>query len=407
MSAPIRFGTDGVRGPAGVWPLTPDGMTRIGRAIAEIALGPVVVGWDTRASSPALASALIDGLLRGGAPACSAGVLPTPALSVAVAARGAAAGAMITASHNPWMDNGVKVVGPDGAKTPDEAALEAALTSDLPDAPTRAEVQDLVDPSAPWRAALPSPDLRGLHVLLDCANGAAFELAPAVLTALGAELTLIGAEPDGKNINAGCGALHPPTDLRGADLGICLDGDGDRLTMVIPDPAGGVPRVLDGDDLLWLLAHDEPALPVVGTLMSNSGLEAALSGRLIRVAVGDKHVHEGMVRAGAEIGGEPSGHILFRDGVPGACGLYTALRILQGGLPLGPRAQGWTRWPSARRDLRRRVDVLTLSQPARAEAAGCRVLVRLSGTEALTRVLVEGADCGAWADAIAREILDS
>lgn len=402
MSAPIRMGTDGVRGPAGVWPLDEAGLRRIGRAVAEIARGPVVVGWDTRESSPALADALVRGLIAGGAPAWRAGVLPTPALSAAVAALGASAGAMITASHNPWMDNGVKVVGPDGAKTPDEAALEAALDADLSDAPQAAEVKDLVDPTAPWRARLPKLDLRGLRVLLDCANGAASTVAPQVLADLGATLTLRGVSPDGRNINDGCGALHPPRDLGDADLAICLDGDADRLTLV--DPARGA---LDGDDLLWMLAAEAPDRPVVGTLMSNGGLGAALGGRLIRVPVGDKHVHEGMVRAGAPLGGEPSGHTLFADGLPTACGLYTALRVLQGGWPLGPRLQGWTRWPAARRDVRRRVDVGALRSPRQAEEAGNRVLVRLSGTEALTRVLVEGPDPGPWADAIVTEILES
>lgn len=401
----MRFGTDGVRGPAGLWPLDAEGVSRVGRAVAETAPGPVVVAWDTRASSPALSEALIAGLRRGGATALRAGILPTPALSVAVPALGAAAGVMITASHNPWMDNGVKVVGPDGAKVTDEAALEAAINAELPDAPQAGQVQDLLDPLSWWRARLPAVDLRGCHILLDCANGAASRAAPAALAAMGARLTVIAAEPDGRNINAGCGALHPPTDLGDADLAICLDGDGDRLSLVLPGPDGA--RILDGDDLLWLLAGEAPTLPVIGTQMSNGGLEAALGGRLIRVAVGDKHVHEGMIRAGAAIGGEPSGHLLFHDGLPSACGLTTALRVLRGGLPLGPRLSGWSRWPSARRDLRVRADLSALVTPGQAEAAGCRVLVRLSGTEALTRVLVEGADCGAWADAISREILDA
>lgn len=397
MSAPIRFGTDGVRGKAGEWPITPEGARRVGRAVAEVAQGPVVVGRDTRASSARLARAMTEGLLSGGADVASAGVLPTPALSAVVAARGAARGVMITASHNLWMDNGYKVLGPDGAKEPNEAGLERALQADLPEARRWGRLGRIRSGYKLWSSRLPQVNLHGLRVLLDCANGAAWRYAPAALARTGATVLLRGCEPDGRNINDGVGALHPPADLQGADLAICLDGDGDRVTLADEEGA------LDGDDLLLLLAAGTPG-PVVGTVMSNGGLDEALGGRLRRVPVGDRHVAEEMRRIEARIGGEPSGHMLFWDGLPTSCGLSTALRVLRGGTGLRARLR-WTRWPSARRDLRSRRPLETLREPALAEAAGNRVLVRYSGTEPVIRVLVEGPDAEGWADRIAAEIL--
>ncbi len=396
MSAPIRMGTDGIRGPAGVWPLDARGARRVGRAVAEIARGPVAVAWDTRESGPALAEALVAGLLAGGVDAWLAGVLPTPALSCAVPALGAARGVMITASHNPWMDNGFKVLGPDGAKEPDEEGLSAALDAELADATRPGSSTTLDDAARPWRERLPRPDLRGARLLLDCAHGAGAPHAPEVLRDLGAELELRGVRPDGRNINEGVGALHPPREIGACDLAICLDGDADRLALV--DREGP----LDGDDLLWRFAGERPG-PVVGTLMSNGGLEHALGGRLIRVPVGDRNVAEGMRASGAWIGAEPSGHVLFSDGLPTSCGLYTALRALAGGLDLraGPR---WARWPQALRNVRSRRALETLRCPQEAREAGNRVLVRYSGTEPLIRVLVEGPDPERWADAIAAEI---
>lgn len=398
MSAPVRFGTDGIRGRAGAWPLDGPGMRRIGRAVAEVARGTVLVGWDTRASSEGLKDALTEGLVAGGVEVGLCGVLPTPALSVAVPALGAARGVMITASHNPWFDNGVKVLGPDGAKEPDEQGLETALAADLADAPSPGTARLVEDPAGSWRRRLPRVDLRGLRVLLDCANGAASPHAPGVLEALGATVLRRATTPDGRNINDGCGALHPPQDLEGCDLAIALDGDGDRLTLV--DAAAGA---LDGDDLLWMLAPADG--PVVGTVMTNSGLERALGGRLVRAPVGDRHVADAIRRVGARVGAEPSGHVLFSDGLPSSCGLFTALRVLSGGWPLGPRL-GWTRLPSARRDVRvsARRPLDTLRAPAEAEARGLRVLVRASGTEPVIRVLVEGPDAARWADAIALEL---
>ncbi len=400
MTEPIRFGTDGVRGPAGAFPLDADGSARIGRAVAAWQ-GPghdVVVGRDTRDSGPAIVDALISGLVAGGARVLDAGVLPTAAVSCAVAARATtdpdAVGVMVTASHNPWQDNGVKVLDRGGGKLLDPGPLGRWLDS-APE-PGGGSLAPLPAPLAPWRAALPDVDLTGLHVLLDCANGAAWDCAPAALRDRGARLTLRGCQPDGRNINAGVGSLHPPTDLGDADLALCLDGDADRV--VIVDRRHGV---LDGDDILWLLSQQVEG-QVVGTVMSNGGLEAALRGRLVRTAVGDRFVAMGMAEHGARLGGEPSGHILLADGPPTACGLTTALRVLQAavdgsGRPVLPLPlSGWTRWPQVRHNLRR--DVRQRPLPPSIAAAdvarddGCRVLVRASGTEPVVRVMVEGRD---------------
>lgn len=419
---PIRFGTDGLRGPAGQWPLCADGAATVGLALARALGGPdaaplVLIGRDTRESGPALCAALAQGLTAGGARPIDAGVLPTAALSALSPARGAAAALMVTASHNAWPDNGVKVLGADGRKYTESSALEASFdqlgevrAAALP--PCAPPLDP--DPLGPWRAAMPRPDLGGLRLLLDCAHGAAVAAAPPLLEALGAELVLRGCAPTGRNINEGVGALHPPSaaELRaaGCALAVCLDGDADRIALV--DAIAGP---LDGDDLLWLLAGRPGAPvggPVVGTVMSNGGLDGALSGRLRRAAVGDQHLWAEMLASGAVIGAEPSGHVLFTDGLPTGDGLYAALRALAAvtepdgrprlPLPVG----GWQRWAQASRKLpdRGRPALERLRAPAAAEAAGMRVVVRYSGTEPLLRVLVEGpAEPGAWADRIADE----
>ncbi|RME24976.1 MAG: phosphoglucosamine mutase [Deltaproteobacteria bacterium] len=396
----IRFGTDGVRGPAGRFPLDAAGSFRIGRAVAAwIGAGhEVVLGRDTRESGPDIAEALTAGLVAGGARVLDAGVLPTAAVSCAVAARARrdpdAVGVMVTASHNPWRDNGIKVLDRGGGKLLDPAPLGRWL-EDAPE-PGGGTVEPLPDPLAPWLAALPSIDLSGLHILLDCAHGAAAGCAPDALRARGARLRLRGCAPDGRNINEGVGSLHPPADLGDADLAICLDGDADRVVLV--DRRHGV---LDGDDILWLLSRTIPGT-VVGTVMTNGGLGAALGDRLVRTPVGDRFVAMAMQQHRALLGGEPSGHILLADGPPTACGLTTALRVLQAsaddaGRPTLPLpVSGWTRWPQARHDLRRDVRQAPLPPSiaaARAATAdGYRVLVRPSGTEPVVRIMVEGPD---------------
>ena len=401
MSPPVRFGTDGIRGPAGAWPLDGDGMEAIGLALAEVLRegqpGPtVILGWDTRASSPELAAQLSTALARGGARVAQAGVLPTAAVSCAVLRHGAAAGVMITASHNPWMDNGIKILGAEGRKFERQGEVEALVGKGR--VAPGGQVFSLPDPAAAWRAAMPRLDLRGLTLLLDCAHGAAAHHSPALFEEMGARLILRGCAPNGRNINEGVGALHPPEDLEGAQLAIALDGDADRVQLVDPRLGG-----LDGDDLLWLLCGAAEG-PVVGTIMSNGGLEAALGGRLIRVAVGDRHVAAGMLQSGARVGAEPSGHVLFADGTPTGDGTLAALRVLSAvadpdGRPRLPLPKGgWTRWPSASASIRvegPQRDLSALASRRVAEADGNRVILRYSGTEPLIRLYVEGRGEGA------------
>jgi phosphoglucosamine mutase len=385
---PVRFGTDGIRGLAGEWPLTAEGAFAIGGAVARWSGGPVVVGWDTRESSPMLAEGVLDGIAAAGAVGLRAGVLPTPALSCAVVGT-AAAGVMITASHNLWEDNGVKVVGADGSKVFDPAPIEAAIG-----APARSggRVEELPDAASTWRALLPHPDLHGQSILIDCAHGAATDHAPAFLESLGARVTRRGCAPNGHNINDGVGALHPPSAIS-EHLAICLDGDGDRVALF-----DSVRGLLDGDDLLYFLAEMEDG-PVVGTVMTNGGLEKALgAGRLVRAPVGDRFVAEAMRSSGAAIGGEPSGHLLFADGLPTSCGLYTALRALA-----VPWRDKFHRLPQVTRNVRA-TEVGAAQEIAAAERSGHRVIVRKSGTEPVVRVMVEGEDAAHWADTIAAAI---
>jgi len=319
---------------------------------------------------------------------------------------------MVTASHNPWPDNGVKIMGPGGGKLQDQAALESRFGR----AARRpgGSIDDQMTAPNPWTAAFRDLDLRGVHVLLDAAHGAGAAWAPAVLRALGAQVTERGCAPDGRNINEGVGALHPPArhDLGDADLAICLDGDADRVLLV--DRTHGL---LDGDDVLWML-RDAVSGPLVGTIMSNGGLGAALGERLERAAVGDRHVAARMVETGATLGAEPSGHVLFADGWPTGDGLYSALRLLRayvdadGGPQLPLPAGGWTRWPQAQQSLRysgARPPIAGLESIDGAESAGHRVVCRYSGTEPKVRVLVEGMATGddspeAWCARIVSEL---
>ncbi len=393
----IEFGTDGVRGRSGDWPITEEGARIIGRAVAAwCQQGPVYVGRDTRASGAMLADALIEGLCEGGSDALDGGVMPTAAVSCAVASSACAAGVVLTASHNPWQDNGIKVLDAGGRKPSSTATLEA-LFADAP-SPGGGRRITPADPLAAWRDAMPLLDLSGLRILLDCAHGAAAHAAPELLTGMGAAVVEVGCRPDGYNINDGVGATHPPDDLGGCDLGICLDGDADRLILL--DERG----LLDGDDILWALAASVSG-PVVGTVMTNGGLERALSGRLLRAAVGDRHVAAMMRDSGAQIGAETSGHVLFADGMPTGDGLYAALRVLAatGGYPQVP---GWSRLPVASRSLRYsgpRRPLEALSTPDDARAAGQRVIIRYSGTEPVLRILVEGEQADDWLSRIAAE----
>ena len=398
MTRPIKFGTDGVRGRFGEWPITTAGAEQIGIGIATWTEGGrVMIGRDTRESGPQLLEALTRGLSRGGSTTIDLGILPTAGVSCAVeAGSDIAAGVMITASHNPWQDNGIKVVEASGEKLIDTTALADCFTAPVQRDGGQSEVHP--QPLIPWLNALPQVDLSGRRILLDAAHGAGALAAADALKAMGADVVATASQPNGRNINDGVGAMCPPSDLRGCDFAICLDGDADRL--VIVDPEHGI---LDGDDLLWMLSRGIPG-PVVGTVMSNGGLEEALGDRLIRTGVGDAKVHAEMTRIGAALGGEPSGHIMLSGGMPTSDGLYTALRVLEcaAGGPLP--ASGWTRWPQALRNVRNVSVDLEMKAIQDAEDAGHRVLVRASGTEPLVRVMVEGVDAADWADRIAQAL---
>ncbi len=418
----LYFGTDGVRGPYGGPVVNEAFFARLGTAAARwlgargARSAKVVIGRDTRASGAALAQALGEGLLAGGARPVLAGIAPTPAVSRGTMLGGAALGAAITASHNPATDNGVKFFGPDGAKLSDEdeAAIEALLgpagaAPPAADIPGESILESYIDAAT---RVLPAGALRGWKVALDTANGATCATSPAVLCALGAELFGIGDRPDGTNINAGVGSEHPAAlSARGlssgARLGAAHDGDGDRC--VLCDELGAV---LDGDEVLAILATHAlsrgalAARTLVVTVQSNLGLDRAVAragGRVVRTAVGDRYVAEGMRAEGASIGGESSGHILFLDLAPTGDGLNALLRVAavmaETGRPLSELRKVLARFPqlSAALTVREKKPIESLPGLVRAQGDlekdlgdSGRVLVRYSGTEPKLRLLVEG-----------------
>ena len=450
------FGTDGIRGRAGQAPLVPAFLRRLGRALGEQAgaggapgAGPLVlVARDTRESGPGISADLEHGLAAAGARVLDLGVVPTPGLPLAMRDRGAALGIVVSASHNPWEDNGVKVFGPGGTKLLDEveAAVErrvAALGGVEPDgeAATGAHARDAeaIDGAADYVADMTKRfaglDLSGLALVADCAHGAATATAPPVLRALGARLTVTADAPDGRNINAGCGSTHlghvaEVVQAAGADLGLAFDGDADRVLMV--DAAG---RECTGDHMLALLG---PALDqagalsgrtVVATVMSNLGLERVLAGAgltLLRTPVGDRHVLAAMREGGFALGGEASGHLLFHETPPGprlgghtaflGDGLYTALRVLEvltaTGRDLAAVIDAVPAVPQVLLNVkvaaRPPLDSLPAVTAAVAEAEArhgrdVRIVLRYSGTENLARVMVEGTDAGV-VDRLSRDL---
>jgi phosphoglucosamine mutase len=424
------FGTDGLRGKAGVFPLDPRSLSTVGREVGASVRRDggrnVVLGGDTRESTPAMAAEIASGLEESGCAVAFAGVVPTPAVAELVLALRAGAGISISASHNPHEDNGVKIFGSDARKWQDEKeeALEETLRADEPspgDAPPPAADARRPPPIDPSLSEIYLTRLLGrlprkLHdvtALLDAGNGAAYRLGPQALERAGCAVTSIADRPDGRNINANCGALHPDgmareTRRRGAGLGVALDGDADRA--IFSDETG---RLLDGDDVLWIVATRWKADGrltdggVVGTVMSNFGLEAALAREGIpfhRAAVGDRNVAQLMAETGSVLGGETSGHILFAPLSPSGDGIQTALVVAailsDAGRPLSQLA-ALVKTPQALRNVRvsRRQpieDSPALSDAVRrAEAAldgRGRVFLRYSGTEPLLRILVEGTD---------------
>ncbi|HLX85753.1 MAG TPA: phosphoglucosamine mutase [Terriglobales bacterium] len=447
------FGTDGIRGVAGEFPLTRDSVYWIGRALGHDLLrvnnkARVVIGQDTRASSGWIADRFVQGLASVGVEARSAGVITTPGVAFLARSRKFDAGVVISASHNPWTDNGIKVFSGDGYKLPDarELAIEKEIFALLQDAET-APAPD----SAPGISSLPgeealrhayvrwlasgvSADLTKLRVAVDCANGAAAAEAPALFESLKVNTTFLNVTPDGQNINEGCGALHPETVARfvaekqgSFDLGVTFDGDADRALFC--DAQG---KVVNGDAVLLLAAREMQARgtlaksTVVATTMSNMGLELALkrSGiQMLRANVGDKYVLEEMQRVGATLGGEQSGHILFRDGeATTGDGLLTALRVLeimvgtdkaQTGKALADLVGDLKVFPQTIRNVRVRQKTPFAEIPkvqaaiaaAQSELDGNgRVVVRYSGTEALARVMIE-AESKEQMDRLAGEIV--
>ncbi len=428
------FGTDGIRGMAGEFPLTREGTLLIGRALGHDLVrtnsrARVVIGQDTRESSQWIADQVTAGLASTGVQVASAGVITTPGVAYLARSRKFDAGVVISASHNPWTDNGVKVFSGDGYKLPDshELAIEKeifALLSSPEDLSAKSVARgEGPAPSLPgdaglrrayveWLAGGVSADLSRLRVLVDCAHGAATAEAPELFRGCGIQATFLNAAPDGKNINEGCGALHPATVAAAVatsdfDLGITFDGDADRA--LFSDASG---NVINGDGVLLLAGRDMQARGrlakslVVATTMSNMGLELALkqSGiHMLRANVGDKYVLEEMRKSGATLGGEQSGHVIFRDGeATTGDGLLTALRVMEvmarSGRSLADLVSDLKVFPQTIKNIRVREkvpfgevpEVQRAIEAAERELNGNgRVVVRYSGTEALARVMVE------------------
>jgi phosphoglucosamine mutase len=424
------FGTDGVRGPFGGPVVNVSFAARLGYAAGVWAggKGSALIGRDTRASGETLAAAVAAGLRAAGVEPIQLGVVPTPAVARAVRTEGATLGVVVTASHNPASDNGIKFFAASGIKLTDadEEAIESLLPADpRPARPGPIVHRDLLAGYLDAAAALlPSPALAGWRIVLDTANGATCATSPLVLRRLGAEVIGLGDVPNGANINAGVGSEHPESLAQrvlaeGARLGIAHDGDGDRC--VLCDEAG---QVLDGDEVLTLLALHALATKrlaqnkLVVTVQSNLGVDAAIAaagGSVLRTNVGDRYVIERMLAEGANLGGESSGHIICSDVSPTGDGLVAALKVVEvmlaTGRPLSELRRALRKFPQRTAALKVRekkpLEGLvtlqrTISEVERGFAGAGRVLVRYSGTEAKLRLLVEGPDDASVATALAR-----
>jgi len=421
------FGTDGIRGRVGEHPLTAEFALRLASAAARVLApggGRVVIGKDTRVSGYMFESALEAGFVAAGMDVALLGPLPTPGIAYMTQASQADLGVVISASHNPYFDNGIKFFDRKGGKLSDsiEAAIEArlgepAITRESGALGRAKRLESAIEQYQRFCISTVSGGLRldRLKVVVDCAHGAGYKVAPRTLAELGAEIIPIGCSPNGRNINDGCGSTHP--DLLtlmvkgvGADIGIAFDGDGDRVLMV--DHLG---NLVDGDQILYVLAADRGRRgllegPVVGTLMSNLGLELALGelgAGFCRARVGDRYVLELLRETGGQLGGEASGHILCLDKTTTGDGLVTALQVLavmkDSGRNLADLVGGMVRFPQVLINVRmaRRVDVDS-SLPVRSAVEAVerhlgrrgRVVLRPSGTEPVVRVMVEGEDEG-------------
>jgi phosphoglucosamine mutase len=433
------FGTDGIRGKVGEAPITPDFVLKLGWAAGQVFRGHgsshVLVGKDTRISGYMFESALEAGLSAAGVDTQLLGPMPTPGIAYLTRTLRATAGIVISASHNPYPDNGIKFFSAEGKKLPDEieeaieAHLDQPMTTVAPDRLGKAT--RIADARGRYiefcKSTVPScMDLSGLYLVVDCANGATYHIAPHVFSEIGAKVDCLGVHPDGLNINAGCGSMHPETLQsevvnRGADLGIAFDGDGDRVLMV--DHTGDL---VDGDEILYIIALSRLALgklegPVVGTVMSNLGLEQALAKLgipLLRAQVGDRYVMEMLEAHKGILGGESSGHVICLDRTTTGDGIISALQVLaemwRTGKSLRELKQGMRKYPQVLRNVR------VKAKPPRLETfpplwraketverklnGKGRVLLRPSGTEPVIRIMVEGEDAAMIAQ-LAEELI--
>jgi phosphoglucosamine mutase len=425
------FGTDGIRACAGEFPLNRSAILAIGRAVGEKLGGKVLVGQDTRISSPWIFELLQKGFAYTPATLQNAGVIPTPAIALLTKWLGYSGGLMISASHNPYQDNGIKVFGPDGTKLndADEALIEKRIHALLAGEEARQKTDTVPDGqisasnTSGWNeryqeillSHFPNSDwLRGVRIVVDCANGAMSEIAPRLLTKLGADVVVTHASPNGTNINEACGAVHVEA-LRAsmrtvnADFGVAFDGDGDRSMFM-----SGTGRLIDGDAVLLLMARRlkkmgqlNPPI-VVGTLMTNFSLERMLRDEgitLTRVGVGDRFIFEEMQRSGSLLGGEPSGHVIFSDFKLSGDGLLTTLKVAEAiatdRASFDDMTRDWIEAPQLLKNVRVRERIPLETLPAiqakmnevnHALHGNGRLVVRYSGTEPLLRVMIESDD---------------
>ncbi len=423
------FGTDGIRGVANIYPMTTEIAMQVGRAIAFIVKNKkgrhrIVIGKDTRVSGYMIENALAAGICSMGVDVLLVGPLPTPGIAFITTSMRADAGVVISASHNPFQDNGIKIFSSDGFKLPDEveADIEELIFSQKmatlrPVAEEVGKARRIDDAKGRYIVFLKNifpkkQTLEGMHIVLDCAHGATYGVAPYVLEELGAKVTSLGVSPDGKNINHQCGALHPElmaakVKETGADIGLALDGDGDRL--IVCDENG---KVVDGDHIMAICAKDLikrgklRKKTLVTTVMSNMGLEIAMKemgGKMVRTNVGDRYVVEEMRKNGYSFGGEQSGHLVFLDHITTGDGNLAALRLLsimrKRKKKLSELATVMTSYPQVLNNVRTSSKIDLENFPSFQKAVikmekklgkSGRILVRASGTEPVIRVMIEG-----------------
>jgi phosphoglucosamine mutase len=429
MSERKYFGTDGIRGRANSYPMTAEVALRVGLAAGRLFMSGddrrhlVVIGKDTRLSGYMIEPALVAGFASAGMDVLTFGPLPTPGVAMMTRSMRADIGVMISASHNPYADNGIKLFGPDGYKLSDEielkieAVIDADLSEGLASSDRLGRVKRIDDAQARYieiaKSAFPKRlSLKGLRIAIDCANGAGYKVAPTTLYELGAEIFPVGVEPNGANINLECGSTYPAAltaavKLHGAHIGIALDGDADRL--IVCDENG---RVVDGDQLMALISLDWARRGrlngggVVATVMSNLGLERKLNTEgltLERTQVGDRYVMERMRAGGFNLGGEQSGHIILHDHATTGDGLMAALQVLavliDSGRKMSELARQFEPVPQLLENVRYSdacpiecPDVWAAIKKAEKSLVGGRLLVRRSGTEKLIRIMAEGDD---------------